>query len=133
MITVKNILTGNLEGLNKDEKEMMQDAISQIDKVVDFKKIQATIPEIRNTMKESILAKIPLDLFNRLVSTTIRMSQFILQFEDGKTKTYRDIYKEIENNNGATETFEDIVFETVCLKSKLTEALTEVMKKGLGQ
>lgn len=130
MITVKNILNNDLGGLTNDERGMVQDAISQINDVVNFKKIESIIPEIRNTMRESILSKIPLDLFNKLVSTTIRMSQFILQFEDGTQKTYRDIYKEIEQNEGASETFEDIVFETVCLKSKLTEALKEVMLEG---
>lgn len=130
MITVKNILENNMENLTHDEKDMVANAISQIDDKVDFKKKESIIPEIRNTMRESILSKIPLDLFNRLVSVTIRMSQFILQFEEGTHKTYRDIYHEIEKNEGATETFEDIVFETVCLKSKLTEALKEVMLEG---
>jgi hypothetical protein len=129
MITVKTILEGNMENLTNDERDMVQDAISQIDNVVEFQKIEKMIPEIRNTTKESILAEIPLDLFNRLASVTIRMSQFIMQFEDGSQKTYRDLYKEIEKSEGATETFEDIVFETVCLKSKLTEALTEVMTR----
>ena len=129
MITVKTILENNLEGLNDDEKSMVADAISQIDNVVDFKKIAAAIPEIRYTMQESILAELPLDLFNRLLNVTLRMSKFILQFEDGSQKTYRDLYKEIEKSEGASETFEDIVFETVCLKSRLTEALTEVMTK----
>lgn len=129
MITVKNILNNNTEGLNADERDMVNDAISQIDNVVEFQKIEKMIPEIRNTMRESILAEIPLDLFNRLASVTIRMSQFIMQFEDGTQKTYRDIYKEIEKSEGASETFEDIVFETVCLKNKITEALTEVMTR----
>lgn len=130
MLTVKNILNNNTEGLNDDEKSMLKDAISQIDNKVDFVKIAKMIPEIRNTMKESILAEIPLDLFNRLANITIKMSKFIMQFEDGSQKTYRDLYKEIEKNEGANETFEDIVFETVCLKKRLTEALTEVMTKN---
>ena len=129
MITVKHILNNNTEGLSNDEKEMVQDAVSQIDKVIEFKKIAAAIPEIRYTMQESILAEIPLDLFNRLLNVTLRMSKFILQFEDGSKKTYRDLYHEIEKNEGASETFEDIVFETVCLKGRLTEALTEVMTR----
>lgn len=129
MITVKNILEENLEGLTNDEKDMVADAISQIDNVVDFKKIAAAIPEIKENMQNSILAKIPLDLFNRLLKVTIRMYQFILQFEEGKEKTYRDLYHEIEKSEGASETFEDIVFETVCLKKRLTEALTDLMTK----
>lgn len=129
MITVKNILNNNLEGLSNDERDMVADAISQIDNIVDFGKIQKMIPEIRNTMKESILSEIPLDLFNRLLNITLKMSKFILQFEDGTVKTYRDIYKEIEKSEGASETFEDIVFETVCLKGRLTEALTDLMTK----
>lgn len=129
MITVKNILNNNTEKLTDDEKAMVADAISQIDNVVDFKKITAAIPEIKENMQNSILAEIPLDLFNRLLKVTIRMSQFILQFEEGKEKTYRDIYKEIEKNEGASETFEDIVFETVCLKKRLTEALADLMTK----
>lgn len=129
MITVKNILNNNTDGLTNDEKTMVADAISQIDDQVDFKKIEKIIPEIKENMRNSILAEIPLDLFNKLANVTIKMSKFILQFEDGSVKTYRDIYKEIETNEGASETFEDIVFETVCLKSKLTEALTEVMTK----
>ena len=133
MIKVKNILNGDMTGLNDDEKEMVNEAITQINDIVDFKKIENMIPEIRNNMRESVLAKIPLDLFNRLASVTIRMCQFLLQFEEGKEKTYREIYKEIEHNEGASETFEDIVFETVCLKKKVTEALTEIMTKGLGQ
>ena len=130
MITVKNILNENFEGLNNDERDMVKDAISQIDDKVDFRKIEKMIPEIRNTMKESILSKIPLELFNKLANVTIRMSQFIMQFEEGKEKTYRDIYKEIEKSEGASETFEDIVFETVCLKGRLTEALVEVMTRN---
>ena len=129
MITVKTILEGNQEGLTNDEKEILNDAINQIDNIVDFRKIEKMIPEIRYTMQESILSEIPLDLFNRLLNVTLRMCKFILQFEDGSTKTYKDIYKEIEKNEGASETFEDIVFETVCLKSKLTEALTDLMNK----
>ena len=129
MITVKNILNNNTENLTKDEKDMVADAISQIDNIVDFGKIQKMIPEIRETMRNSILAEIPLDLFNKLANVTIKMSQFIMQFEDGTEKTYRKIYEEIEKSEGASETFEDIVFETVCLKGKLTEALTEVMTK----
>lgn len=129
MITVKNILENNIEGLNADEKEMVANAISQINNTVDFKKIEKMIPEIRYTMQDSILAEIPLDLFNRLLNVTLRMSKFILQFEDGSQKTYRDLYKEIEKSEGATETFEDIVFETVCLKKRLTEALTDLMTK----
>ena len=129
MITVKTILEGNMENLTNDERDMVQDAISQIDNQVEFKKIQAAIPEIKETMRNSILSEIPLDLFNRLASVTIRMSQFILQFEDGSQKTYRDLYHEIEKNEGASETFEDIVFETVCLKKRLTEALTDLMTK----
>lgn len=129
MITVKNILNNNTENLTKDEKDMVADAISQIDNIVDFKKIQKMIPEIKENMQSSILAEIPLDLFNRLLNVTLRMSKFILQFEDGTSKTYRDLYKEIEKNEGASETFEDIAFETVCLKSRLTEALTDLMTK----
>ena len=129
MITVKTILENNTENLNDDEKSMVYEAISQIDDIVDFKKIQAAIPEIKENMQKSILSEIPLDLFNRLLKVTIRMSQFILQFEDGSTKTYRDIYKEIEKSEGASETFEDYVFETVCLKKRLTEALTDLMSK----
>lgn len=129
MITVKTILENNTNGLTNDERDMVQDAVSQIDNIVDFKKIAAAIPEIKENMQNSILAEIPLDLFNRLLKVTIRMSQFILQFEEGKEKTYRDLYHEIEKNEGASETFEDIVFETVCLKKRLTEALTEVMNK----
>ena len=127
MITVKTILEGNQEGLTNDEKEILNDAINQIDNIVDFRKIEKMIPEIRYTMQESILSEIPLDLFNRLLNVTLRMSKFILQFEDGSSKTYRDLYKEIETNEGANETFEDIVFETVCLKKRLTEALTDLM------
>nr|DAN31329.1 MAG TPA: hypothetical protein [Caudoviricetes sp.] len=127
MITVKTILEGNMENLTNDEKEIVNDAINQIDNIVEFKKIQSAIPEIKENMQNSILSKIPLELFNRLLNVTLRMSKFMLQFEDGTSKTYRDIYKEIEQNEGASETFEDIVFETVCLKKRLTEALTEVM------
>lgn len=129
MITVKHILENNTKGLNNEEKNMVANAISQINNTVDFVKIAKMIPEIRYTMQDSILSEIPLELFNRLLNVTLRMCKFILQFEDGYVKTYRDIYKEIEKNEGASETFEDIVFETVCLKSKLTEALTEVMTR----
>ena len=127
MIIVKTILEGNMENLTNNEREIVSDAIAQIDDVVDFKKIEKMIPEIKENMQNSILAKIPLDLFNRLANITIKMSKFILQFEDGHQKTYRNIYEEILKNEGANETFEDIVFETVCLKRRLTEALTDLM------
>jgi hypothetical protein len=129
MITVKTILNGTIEKLTNDEREIVSDAIAQIDNTVDFGKIQKMIPEIKENMQNSILAEIPLDLFNRLLNVTLRMSKFILQFEDGSQKTYRDLYHEIEKNEGANETFEDIVFETVCLKKRLTEALTDLMTK----
>ena len=104
MLTIKNILNGNSEGLNKNEMEIFTSERNRLNEMVPFRHLEKSIQETRKGIEESGLANLMSeDTKEKLIKTAIRSAQFTLQFE-GSAKTFKEVYEQ-----ASTPDHEDVI------------------------
>ena len=123
MITVKNILTGNTEGLSKKEKEIVEMELPKMELELNYREVEKSIPLIRKNMEESPLKQLlSTDIFEKSIKVAVRTAQFMMQFE-GEAVTYREVYEAVQKNEGSREVLNDLLNEAVKLHEEVEKAL----------
>ena len=125
MLTIKNILNGNSEGLNEKEKEIFNAESNRLDEVVPYRELEKSIPEIRKGIEESLGEYISSETLEKMISTAVRSAQFTLQFE-GEAVTFRDVY-----TKAATPDHEDVINSLIQDAAMLLEKVQSEMTASI--
>lgn len=127
MLTIKNILEGNQEGLNEKEKEIFNAEVARLNDVVPYRELEKSIPTIRENVKGSLGEFVSPETLEKMISTAIRSAQFTLQFE-GEAVTFKEVYEK-----SATPDHEDVINgliqDATVLLEKVQEELTNSLIK----
>lgn len=127
MLTIKNILTGNQEGLNEKELEIFNAESNRLDEVVPYKELEKSIATIRTSVTDSLGEFVSPETLQKMIATAIKSAQFTLQFE-GEAVTFRDVY-----TKAATPDHEDVINgliqDAAVLLGKVQEEMTNSLLK----
>lgn len=127
MLTIKNILENNAEGLNEKEMEIFNSEVNRLDDPVPYKELEKSISTIKTSVKDSLGEFVSPETLQQMISTAIRSAQFTLQFE-GEAVTFRDVY-----TKAATPDHEDVINhliqEAAVLLGKVQEELANSLLK----
>lgn len=123
MLTIKNILEGNQEGLNERELEIFNSEVARLNDPVPYRELEKSITAIRQNVKESLGEFITKETLEKMISTAIRSAQYTMQFE-GSAKTFKELYQQAATPDHE-ETINELIQDAAMLLGKVQSEMAE--------